>query len=140
MTDSAKLDSRVARAEADVAQARAQLMATIGTITAMLAPRKLVSEAWESAKDKGADLAEDAVDAVRRRPVAATGIVAALAMFLAREPLRDGISRLASKRPGAAKKTAARNDKPRLPRPPAAPRRKRAPAKRTSKTKTEKTS
>ena len=29
------------------------------------------------------------VDAVRARPVAATGVVAALAMFLAREPLKD---------------------------------------------------
>lgn len=124
-------DSKVSRAEAEVEQARAQLLSTVGTITAMLAPRKLAADAWENAKVKGADLAEEAVDAVRRRPVAATGIVAALAMFLAREPLRDGISKLASKR--SAKKAAPA--KP--PKPPAAPR-KRAPAKRT--TKTEKTS
>lgn len=127
-------DSKVLRAEAEVEQARAQLMSTVGTITAMLAPRKLAQEAWESAKVKGADLAEDAVDAVRRRPVAATGIVAALAMFLAREPLRDGISKLASKR-GAKKAAPAKTAKP--PKPTAAPR-KRAAAKRT--TKTEKTS
>ena len=124
-------DSKVSRAEAEVEQARAQLLSTVGTITAMLAPRKLAADAWENAKVKGADLAEEAVDAVRRRPVAATGIVAALAMFLAREPLRDGISKLASKR--SAKKAA-----PAKPPKPPAPPRKRAPAKRT--TKTEKTS
>ena len=128
-------DSKVIRAEAEVEQARAQLMSTVGTITAMLAPRKLAQEAWESAKVKGADLAENAVDAVRRRPVAATGIVAALAMFLAREPLRDGISKLASKRGAKSNSRKAAPVKP--PKPPAAPR-KRAAAKRT--TKTEKTS
>jgi hypothetical protein len=130
-------DSKVARAQADVDQARAQLLATIGTIAAMLEPRKLVSEAWETAKDKGADLAEDAVDAVRRRPVAATGIVAALAMFLAREPIRDGIARIASKR--SAKANGKKLAPPKPPSPPAPPR-KRSAAKRTTKTKTEKTS
>ena len=60
--------------------------------------------AWDSAKDKGADLAENAVDAVRKRPVAATGIVAAIAMFIAREPLMD----LAQKAVGKGKATSKR--------------------------------
>lgn len=126
-------DDRVTVAEAAVEQARSQLFATIATIAAMLEPKKLVHEAWESAKVKGADLAEDAVDAVRRRPVAATGIVAALAMFLAREPLRDGLSRLASKRPGKAKAA-----KPQPSRRPAATTKKAAggPRARTSKVET----
>lgn len=54
-----------------------------------LAPGHLARDAWEAAKSKGADLTEDAVDAVRARPVAATGVVAAIALFLAREPLMD---------------------------------------------------
>jgi ElaB/YqjD/DUF883 family membrane-anchored ribosome-binding protein len=66
-------------------------------------PSHLARDAWESAKDKGADLAEDAVDAVRSRPLATTGVVAAIALFLAREPLMDLASKLAggvkSKRP-----------------------------------------
>lgn len=133
-------DSKVLRAEAEVEQARAQLLSTVGTITAMLAPRKLAQEAWESAKVKGADLAEDAVDAVRRRPVAATGIVAALAMFLAREPIRDGIVRLSSKRGAKSNSKKASPPKPTMPpKPPATPR-KRAPAKRSTRTTTEKTS
>ena len=44
---------------------------------------------WQGARDKGADLAEDAVDAVRARPVAADGVVAAITLFLARDPLMD---------------------------------------------------
>ena len=44
---------------------------------------------WDDAKDKGADLAEEAVDAVKARPLAATGILAGLALFLAREPIAD---------------------------------------------------
>ena len=53
-----------------------------------LQPKTLANEAWEKAKNKGADLAEDAVDAVAKRPVAVGSVVAALAMFLAREPLK----------------------------------------------------
>ena len=34
-------------------------------------------------------IAEDAVDAVKARPMAVGGVVAALTMFLAREPLMD---------------------------------------------------
>ena len=76
-----------ARFEAD--RARSQLMSTAHRLQARISPGTLASNAWEGAKDKGADLAENAVDAVRARPLAATGVVAALAMFLAREPLMD---------------------------------------------------
>jgi hypothetical protein len=59
-----------------------------------LQPKTLASEAWEKAKEKGADLAEDAVDAVKSRPVAVGGVVAALTMFLAREPIKDAAVKL----------------------------------------------
>ena len=74
-----------ARIEAD--SARARLMATAQVLQERLRPGTLARDAWAGAKMKGADLAEDAVDAVRSRPLAATGVVAALALFLAREPL-----------------------------------------------------
>jgi hypothetical protein len=76
-----------ARFEAD--RARAQLMSTAHRLQARISPGTLASNAWEGAKDKGANLAENAVDAVRTRPLAATGIVAAITLFLAREPLMD---------------------------------------------------
>jgi len=65
-------------------------------------------EAWETARDKGADLAENAVDAVRKRPVAATSVVAAITLFLAREPLMD----LAGKVTGKAKQKLTRKSSP----------------------------
>ena len=54
-----------------------------------LTPSHIMGEAWDAAKEKGADLAEDAVDAVKARPLAAGGVVAAITLFLAREPLMD---------------------------------------------------
>ena len=76
-----------ARFEAD--RARSQLMTTAHRLQERISPGTLAQNAWEGAKDKGASLAENAVDAVRSRPLAATGVVAAIALFFAREPLMD---------------------------------------------------
>ena len=73
---------------------RARLLGTAHELQDRLSPRTLTKNAWEGAKSKGADLAEDAVDAVRARPLAAGGVVAALTLFLAREPLMDLAGRL----------------------------------------------
>jgi hypothetical protein len=80
-------DIAAVRFEAD--RARSQLMTTAHRLQARISPGALAQNAWEGAKDKGASLAENAVDAVRSRPLAATGVVAAIALFLAREPLMD---------------------------------------------------
>ena len=90
MTDT----SKVVAAQIEVERTRAALMETVREVQQRLQPRTLASEAWEKAKVKGADLAEDAVDAVRSRPVAVGGIVAALTMFLAREPIKDAAVKL----------------------------------------------
>ena len=79
----------IAAAKAEAERSRARLMATAQELQERLSPKTLSREAWEGAKSKGADLVEDAVDAVRARPLAATGVVAAITMFLAREPLMD---------------------------------------------------
>ena len=85
-----KIESpRVLAARADAEHAQQRLVATLHELQQRIAPRTLARDAWDGAKSKGADIAEDAVDAVRRRPVAASGIVAAVALFLAREPLMD---------------------------------------------------
>ena len=88
-------DARIEAARIEVERSRAQLVDTARELQVRMAPRTLASDAWEKAKIKGADLAEDAVDAVKRRPVATGGIVAAIALFLAREPIKDLVSRLA---------------------------------------------
>ena len=95
MTDTPEIAAARMQAE----RRRARLMATAHDLQARLSPGTLAKDAWQGAKEKGADLAEDAVDAVRARPYAATGVVAAITMFLAREPLID----LAGKLVGAAK-------------------------------------
>ena len=105
MTDSPE----IARARDEVERTRARLMATAHALPDRLSPRTLARNTLQGAKEKGADLAEDAVDAVRARPIAATGVVAAITMFLAREPLMDLAGRLVD---GAKEKTRKRR-KPR---------------------------
>ena len=101
-------DEQVKAAEFEVDRSRRKLIGTLQELSRQFEPHRLMEEAWEKAKDKGADLAEEAVDAVRARPLAATGVVAAIAMFLAREPLMDLAGKLAKrknpKRPKAPKK------------------------------------
>ena len=79
----------VAAARIEVERRRARVMATAHQLQERLTPKALARNTWQGAKEKGADLAEDAVDAVRTRPLAAGGVVAAITMFLAREPLID---------------------------------------------------
>ena len=85
---------KVSAARIEVARTRASLIETARELQARLQPKTLANEAWEKAKNKGADLAEDAVDAVKKRPVATGGVVAAVTMFLVREPIMDAVSSL----------------------------------------------
>ncbi|QNM83572.1 hypothetical protein H8M03_04390 [Sphingomonas sabuli] len=83
---------RAARQRADTAQHR--MVGLLQELQQRVAPKTLARDAWDNAKSRGADLAEEAVDAVRARPLAATGAAAALGLFLAREPLMDLASKL----------------------------------------------
>ena len=87
------MSKRIPAAQANVAEAREALIDTARELQQRLQPKTLAREAWESAKVKGTDMAEEAVDAVKRRPVATGGIIAAITMFLAREPIKDGVSK-----------------------------------------------
>ena len=78
---------RAARAEVEAR--KAEMIDTVRELQQRLQPATLASGAWEAAKNKGANLAEDAVDAVRSRPVAVGGVAAALGLFLARAPIKD---------------------------------------------------
>ena len=79
----------IAAARIEAERARSSMIVTAHVLQDRLSPKTLAKGAWQGAREKGADLAEDAVDAVRARPVAATGIVAAIALFIARQPLMD---------------------------------------------------
>lgn len=101
MTDTPEVEAARIRAE----QSKERFMETLHELQHRLAPKTLAQNAWEGARNKGqdawegarnksADLAEDAVDAVRKRPVAAGGIVAGVALFLARHSLWKAGGRL----------------------------------------------
>ena len=90
-----KDSAQIAAARAEAARNRARVMATAQELQERLSPKVLAKDAWQGAKEKGADLAEDAVDAVRSRPLTTTGVVAAITMFLAREPLIDLAGKIA---------------------------------------------
>ena len=103
-------DQSVADARARAAQAQQRLIETVHELQSRIAPKTLARDAWHGAKSKGADLAEDAVDAVRKRPVAATGIIAALALFLAREPLMDLADKLVNGKNGSKARKGSKKE------------------------------
>lgn len=107
----------VAAARIEAERARARVMDTARELQDRLSPATLAQSAWAGAKEKGADLAEEAVDAVRSRPAIASGVVAALALFFAREPLIDMAGKLAK---GVQAKRKAGRDKPKAYKPKAA--------------------
>jgi hypothetical protein len=131
---------KVAAAQIQVERTRAALLETANELLERFQPHNLVDDLWEQAKNKGADLAEDAVDAVKKRPVAVGGLIAALTMFFAREPIKDAVGNIygamtSSKEP-KRKAAALKQDKP-----PPARRRARPPARppAAAKKNTEKT-
>lgn len=79
----------IAAARINAERARGRVMASAHQLQERLSPKVIAKNAWEGAKMKGADLAEDAVDAVKRRPAAVGSVAAALILFLARHPLMD---------------------------------------------------
>lgn len=90
MTDNPQVTALRIEAE----RRRARLMSTAHELQDRLSPKTLARDAWQGAKEKGANIAEHTVDAVKARPVATTGVVAAITMFLAREPLFDLATRV----------------------------------------------
>lgn len=86
-----------ARRNADVA--KAQLDSTLVALQHRLQPGNLASEAWGGVRDKSSDLADGALEAVRRRPAIASAIVGGIALFIARAPLKRAVTRLVNGAP-----------------------------------------
>jgi hypothetical protein len=86
--------AEIARAKSEAEAARARLSATLGELQRRLKPHTLANNAWEDIKDKGGALADDAVEAVKARPVAAGAAVGAVLLFLARSPIKSAAIRL----------------------------------------------
>lgn len=79
-------------------QARKRLQNTAGALQYRLKPGTLMSNAWEGVRDKGSEVADRGLHAVsgaadrglsaaQDRPVTIAGVIAAVLIFLAREPL-----------------------------------------------------
>lgn len=98
---------QIIAARDDVDRSRSRLMSTAHELQERISPKTLARNTWQGAKEKGADLAENTVDAVRSRPLATTGVIAAITMFLAREPLIE----LAGKVVGRTKKKSPNSRK-----------------------------
>lgn len=113
-------EARIAAAQLDVERSRERVIETAQQLARQLEPGRIARGLWDDAKDKGADLAEEAVDAVKSRPLAASGIVAGLALFLAREPIAElagkawngARSRTKSKSPAPKRRAEARKQTP----------------------------
>ena len=95
------MTKRVVEAQASAAQARERLISNARELQQRLQPKTLAREAWEGAKVKGTDIAEDAVETVTRRPAVTGGAVAVIALFFARGPIKNGVRRLFKKKPPA---------------------------------------
>ena len=85
---------RIERARMESERARKQLASTMGALQHRLRPATLMSSAWDGVREKSEALAEDAVQAVKDRPLAFSGVGAAVLLFLAREPIRRAIAGL----------------------------------------------
>ena len=86
--------SDIVRAQKQAELARQRLSATVGEIQRRLSTGTLAGNAWEGVKDKSGELADDAVEAVRARPVAVGAALGAVLLFLARSPIKSAASRL----------------------------------------------
>src|SRR5215213_6252416 len=85
-------DLRLAKRDAELA--RRQLATTASELQQRLRPGTLAGNAWAGVKDKSGELADDAVEAVKARPVAVSAALAAFTLFLARAPIRSAVGRL----------------------------------------------
>lgn len=81
------IDDELAKAEANSVEARQQLARTVVALQSRLKPSALAREAIDDLKEVGGEMARSGVEAVKRNPLPALGVVAALTAFVARKPL-----------------------------------------------------
>jgi len=91
----------IAEAKRAQVRAKARFERTLAEVQQRLSPGNLAGEAWDGVKDKGADMAEGALQAVKSRPKAVSLALGAFALFLARAPLKRAVGRLISGNGGA---------------------------------------
>ena len=90
-------EADIARARADVAAAREQLLGSAHALQSRLKPATLANDAWESARDVGETAAGGAARAISQRPGTATAAAFGIAALLARKPIARLFARLRGK-------------------------------------------
>lgn len=88
--------TEIEQAQRAVCRARARFDSTLLATQDRLRPANLAGEAWDGVKEKSASVAGDAVDAVKQRPGMVSLALGAVALFLARRPLKRAAGRLIS--------------------------------------------
>jgi hypothetical protein len=101
----------ILQAKRESVLARRRLEATVSELQFRLKPATLASNAWEGVTDKAGAMADDAVEAVKARPVAASAAVGAFTLFLARHPIRSALSWLLARKPDEDLVTTRRDNK-----------------------------
>lgn len=87
-------EARLAQAKYEAERARKRLVSTAGELQCRMRPATLMGHAWDGVRDKSGELAEGAMQAVKDRPVKASGVAAAVALFLARHTIWSAVSGL----------------------------------------------
>jgi hypothetical protein len=80
-------DADVARAQERVNEARERLLGSTQKLQSRLTPKVLADDAWKAARDKGQEVAAEAVRQVKQRPVITSAAAAGLVAFVARKPI-----------------------------------------------------
>lgn len=88
--------SEIEQAQRAARLARARFEETLAATQDRLRPTNLAGEAWDGVKEKSASVAENAVDAVKARPGMVSLALGAVALFLARRPLKRAAGKLIS--------------------------------------------
>lgn len=88
--------AEIEQAQRSARLARARFEETLAAAQDRLRPANLAGEAWDGVKEKSASVAEDAVDAVKQRPGMVSLALGAVALFLARRPLKRAAGKLIS--------------------------------------------
>lgn len=88
--------AELTRAKQEAERARRRLAATVAELQLRLRPGTIASNAWAGVKGKSGEIADDAVEAVKARPVPIAAALTAFTLFLARAPLKSAMSRLFS--------------------------------------------
>ena len=103
--NSGKPEDQLIHAQTDVEQAKKRLAATLGTLQHRLSPGTLMTNAWDGVREKSGAVADDAMQAVKDRPMTMSGVLAALIIFLARDPLWRLVSSLFGSAPADDRST-----------------------------------